>query len=206
MMSFDHSGALLATHVEDLPTTLWIWDVGRRLLRSVMIFHAPVAKITWHPKIDELLMVRCEESRGIVHLWDPSWETPQIINFGEQMPGAKVIGKTVARWLNSESASPTLLFSDTQDCVLASISGPEDGDLPWQDAESTRLDIYGQPEESPLNFATTNEKKFGKVTIEALMEDDSFTRLSDGSEEVDDTFQFRKFLDPSPNASGNRLT
>jgi hypothetical protein len=204
-MSFDHSGALLATRIEDLPTTLWIWDIKTRLLRSVMIFHAPIAKITWHPKIDELLLVRCEDSRGIVHLWDPSWENPRIINFGEQMPGGKVIGKTVAKWLNSDCASPALVFSDSQDCLLASLSEQADGDLPWQDAESKALDIYGQPEESPLTFASMNEKKSGKVTIEALMEEDSFTRMSDGSEEVDDTFQFRKFLETSSDSNGSRL-
>lgn len=201
-MSFDHSGTMLATRIEDLPTTLWIWDIKTRLLCSVMIFHSPIAKMTWHPRIDELLMIRCEESRGIVHLWDASWETPQIISFGEQLPGGKVIGKTIARWLNSDSASPALLFSDSQDCMLASLSGPEDGDLPWHDSELKGVDIYGQPEESSL-LATTTEKKNGKVTIEALMEEDSFTRMSDGSEEVDDTFHFRKYLDPSP---GGRLT
>lgn len=160
-----------------------------------MIFHAPVAKITWHPTINELIMIRCEESRGIAHLWDPSWEKPQIINFAQQVPGGKVIGKTVAKWLNSESSSPALLFSDTQDCLLASLSDADDGDLPWQDSEAQGVDIYGQRTESPLDLVSTNEKKSSKVTIEALMEEDSFTRMSSGSEEVDDTFHFRKGIE-----------
>ncbi|KAG9239753.1 WD40-repeat-containing domain protein [Amylocarpus encephaloides] len=194
MLSFDHSGTLLATRTDDMPTTLWIWDVRNRALRSAMIFHAPIAKITWHPTIDELLMIRCEESRGIVHLWDPSWEKPLIINFGPQIPGGKVIGKTIARWLPSESSNPALLFSDAQDCLLVSISGSNDGELPWHDAEGSGVDMYGHREESPLNLVPAGEKRPGKVTIEALIDEDSFTRMSSGSgsEDVDDTFHFRK--------------
>ena len=196
MLSFDHSGTLLATRIEDLPTTLWIWDISSRHLRSVMIFHAPIAKITWHPDIDELLMIRCEESRGIVHLWDPSWETPQIIDFGAQMPGGKVIGKTIARWLGSDCASPALLFSDSQDCVLASLAGDDEG-VPWHDS----LNGNARSDDSMFSLGAS-EKKNGKVTIEALMEEDSFTRLSEGTEEVDDTFSFRKGLD----GNGGRMT
>jgi hypothetical protein len=198
MMSFDHSGTILATRIEDLPTTLWLWDIHTKHLRTVMIFHSPIAKITWHPQIDELLMIRCEESRGIVHLWDPSFENPQIINFGEQMPGGKVIGKTIARWLNSDCASPAMVFSDSQDCLLASLAGDDEA-VPWQDAEAKGVDIYG---ESPVLAS----EKAARLTIEALMEDDSFTRMSEGSEEVDDTFQFRKFLETSSGTSGGRVT
>ena len=163
-----------------------------------MIFHAPIAKATWHHSIDELLLVRCEgeESRGLIHLWDPSWESPKIIDFAAQIPGVKVIGKTVGRWLNTESGPPAIFFSDSQDCILASIS--EDGEpLPWQDAESRGFDIYGQQEESPLNLVAGDEKRpYGRV--DGLMEDEGGTRMSGGSSEVDDTFRFRKFVEPKP--------
>lgn len=112
-----------------------------------MIFHSSIAKATWHPTIDELLLVRCEgdESRGLVHLWDPSWESPKIVDFASQLPGVKIIGKTVGRWLNVESAVPSLFFSDSQDCLLASVSSAGDSSpLPWQDAEAKAFDIYGK--------------------------------------------------------------
>ncbi|KAH8663636.1 hypothetical protein BGZ60DRAFT_379621 [Tricladium varicosporioides] len=196
ILSFDNSGTLLATRVEDMPTTIWIWDIGTRILRAVIILHASIARITWHPTIDELLMIRCEneESRGLVHLWEPSWEVPEIVDFTAQIPGGKVIGKTISRWLNSESASPAMLFSDSQDCLLVSISAPEDGSLPWQEAEARGVDIYGQREESPLNLVPANDRKHhGNVSVDSLM-DDTFTRMSSGSE-MEDTFQFRKFVD-----------
>jgi hypothetical protein len=201
IMAFDNSGTLLATRTENMPTTMWIWDIGTRILRAVMIFHAPIAKATWHPTIDELLLVRCEgeESRGLVHVWDPSWEVPKIINFATQMTGGKVIGKTVGRWLNTESGTPAIFFSDSQDCVLASISDDGEG-LPWSGADSRGVDIYGQIEESPLSLVAADEKRpYGRV--EMVMEDEGMTRMSGGSSEVDDTFRFKKFVEPKSSPS-----
>ena len=194
ILSFDNSGTLLATRTESMPTTLWIWDIVTRTLRAVMIFHAPIAKATWHPTMDELLMIRCEgeESRGLVHLWEPSWSSPRIINFASQLPAGKVIGKTVARWLNVELSKPAIFFSDSQDCILALVvdGGDAEGDVPWRDAEVRGVDIYGQREESPLSLAPANEKMSGKVRMEEM----DVTGMSGCSDEIDDTFRFRKFV------------
>ncbi|PMD66819.1 uncharacterized protein K444DRAFT_624293 [Hyaloscypha bicolor E] len=196
--SFDTSGSLLATRMENMPTTIWIWDLGTRVLRAVMILHAPIAKATWHPTIDELLMIRCEgeESRGLVHLWDPSWSTPKIVDFAAQIPGGKVIGKTIGRWLNAQSGSPAIFFSDSQDCILASIPGSEDEEAPWQDAEVRGFDIYGQQEESPLNLVPADGKRIYSRVSELM--DDGLTGMSGGTDEVEDTFRFRKFIEPDP--------
>jgi hypothetical protein len=204
ILSFDNSGTLLATRIENMPTTIWIWDIGSRILRAVMILHAPIARVTWHSTIDELLMIRCEgeETRGLVHLWDPSWEKPKVVDFMTQIPGGKVLGKTIMRWLNVESEHPAMLFSDTQDCILASVSETDDGDVPWQDAGIRGFDIYGQREESPLDLVPADEKRQrGKVTVESLMEEEGITRMSGGSDEVEDTFRFRKFVGPEGSSS-----
>ncbi|TVY45803.1 WD repeat-containing protein [Lachnellula occidentalis] len=198
LLTFDHSGTLLATRTESMPTTIWIWDIGTRILRAVMILHSPIAKVTWHTAIDELLMIRCEgeKTRGLVHLWDPSWEKPKVVDFASEIPGGKVIGKTIVRWLNVDSEHAAMLFSDTQDCMLASVSETDDGDVPWQDAGTRGFDIYGQREESPLNLVRADEKRRRGKTIESLMEEEEITSMSGGSDEVDDTFQFRKFVGP----------
>jgi WD40 repeat protein len=201
VIAFDNSGTLLVTKTEDMPTTVWIWDVGARTLRAVLVLHSPVAKLTWHPSINELLMVRCEgeRSRGLVQLWDPSWESPKIIDFGTQLPEGKIIGKSVVRWLNVESPNPAILFSDSQDCILASLSeSNEEVGVPWESAESRAFDIYGQREESPLNLVELDEKRpFRKITVEPSADEDApWGSLSGDSDEVDDTFQFRKFVDP----------
>lgn len=165
-----------------------------------MVMHAAIARVTWHPSVGELLMIRCEneDSRGLVHLWEPSWETPEIIDFAAQMAGNKVLGKTIARWLNTQSPSPAMLFSDSHDYLLASISESEDDELPWQDGQTQEVDIYGQRPESPLNLVPANEKQQQqgrKISADAMIEDETFTRMSSGSDEVEDTFEFRKFVE-----------
>jgi hypothetical protein len=183
-----------------MPTSVWIWDIATKVLKAVMIQHAPVAKVTWHPSINETLMIRCEgeESKGIVQLWEPSWDTPKILDFGSQLPDGKIIGKAIARWLNVDSTIPAVFFSDTQDCILASFLESEDEELPWQEAVARGLDIYGEREESPLNLVPANEKRpYRRDNIEALMKDEpTITSMSEYSDEVDDTFRFKKFMEP----------
>lgn len=202
ILSFDNSGTLLASRTENMPTTLWIWDVSTRILRAVLIFHSSIAKATWHPTVDELILVRCEgdESRSLIHLWDPSWTSPRIVNFAPQLVGGKVIGKTIARWMAAESCPPVMFISDSQDCILASLAesnydSDQTENLPWKDANIRGMDIYGQQEESPLSLVPANEK-LGRMDVD----EESFTAMSGGSEEVDDTFRFKKFV-PAPNES-----
>lgn len=196
-MAFDVSGTLLATKIEEMPSAVWVWDVGSRSLRTLLIMHAPVARVTFHPSVNELLMIRCEgeENKGRVQLWDPSWEAPKIINFATRLPEGKIIGKAIIRWLNVASAFPSIFFSDSQDCILMSLSKPEDTEMvPWHDSEAKGVDIYGQTEESPLNLVgVEKERPSRRVNADTIADNDnSYMDLSEGSEELDDTFHFRK--------------
>jgi hypothetical protein len=145
-------------------------------------------------------MIRCEgeESKGLAHLWEPSWDGPRIVDFGSQVPEGKIIGKSIARWLNCSQSVPAIFFSDSQDCILASVSESEEDDLLWQDAGARGFDIYGQREESPLNLVAADEKTtYAKAHIEAFMnEEPTITGMTSGTDEVDDTFRFKKFVDP----------
>ncbi|ESZ97634.1 hypothetical protein SBOR_1978 [Sclerotinia borealis F-4128] len=197
MITFDISGTLLATKVEEMPSAVWVWDVESRSLRALLILHAPVARVTFHPSINELLMIRCEgeENKGRVQLWDPSWEAPRIINFGMRLPEGKIIGKSIIRWLNVASIFPSIFFSDSQDCIFLSLSKPEDTELvPWHDSEANGVDIYGHTEESPLNLVgVEGMRPFRHVNVDVVADNDnSYTNMSEGSEELDDTFHFRK--------------
>ena len=49
-----------------------------------------------------------------------------------------------------------------------------------------------------MNLVPADEKR-PYTRVDALMEDDGVTRLSGGSDEVDDTFRFRKFVEPARN-------
>lgn len=201
MLFFDKSGTLLATRIETMPTVLWIWDVSMRSLRSVLLLHASILKVTWHPEIDQLLLIRCdgEASRSLVHLWDPAWTAPRVVDFATQMIGGKVLGKTMARWLNVQSQSPAIYFSDVQDFVLASWADEnvEDGQevvLPWTSHKMSAYDAFDQQEESPLQLIPANARDSSFVS------EGNTTRLhmSVGShEDVDDTFSFRKYNNPT---------
>lgn len=195
--TFDASGTLLATRSESMPTTVWIWDVPSRVLRRVLVLHAPIMRLAWHPSVPDSLLIRCEgeESKALVHLWDPSLDSPRIIDFSNKVPGGKIIGKSVARWLNVGSPTPAVFFSDTQDSIIASLVDSEDDEVPWHDAVVKGVDIYGQKEESPLNLVPADEMH-GTVDVHVLDDDEELlTNMSGGSEEMDDTFEFRKGMD-----------
>jgi hypothetical protein len=212
VLTFDVSSTLLATVTEINPTTLWIWDIRTLNLRSVLILHSPIAKVTWHPSTNEVLLIRCEgeESRGLVHLWDPSWETPKIVDFATLVPGGKVIGRTVGRWLNTpshssasipSSSAPSIFFSDSQDYMLASL-GDGDEEVLWQEEAIRAVDIYGRREESPLNLIPADEMEMQLGTnLGGDLEADG-TDFSGGSGEVDDTFRFKKPVSSWKDASG----
>lgn len=179
-----------------MPTAVWIWDTVTRVLKSVLIQHSPVAKITWHPEIGELLMIRCEgeDCKALVHVWEPTWESPKVVDFSTHGSEGKTIGNSVARWLNCDSQTPAIFFSDSQDCMIASISDEEEN-LPWQDAVARAVDIYGEREESPLNLVPAGEKR--SYALKTLVDDEpTMTGMSGDSDEVDDTFRFKRFVEP----------
>jgi len=201
-LTLDASGTLLATRTEVLPTTVFVWDLASKLLRTVLIQHSPIAKISWHPFIPELLLLRCEgdECRSLAYVWESSYEVPKIVDFSVQLPEGKITGKAVIRWLATSSdagtATPALFFSDTQDCILVSFCEGEEGDVevPWKEAEKKAVDIYGQLEESPLNLVPAGE---GKISARDIMDSEAtITMFGAFADEVDDTFQFKKFIGP----------
>lgn len=206
LMAIDNTGTLIASKTESMPTTVFVWDVASKLLRAVLIQHSPVAKLTWNPSINELLLIRCEndDTKGIAYLWEPSYETPKIIDFSTQLPDGRVMGKTVIRWLRTppseddqeESQTAALFFADTQDTLLASLS-ENDEDVPWNEAKAKAMNIYGQAEESPLNIVDMpyhenagselpSPEEAGNGTILTLGEED----MTEG--DMDDTFEFKK--------------
>jgi hypothetical protein len=194
ILASDASGTLVATKSESMPTVMWIWDTASKVLRTVLIQHAPIAKATWHPTINELLMIRCEgdDNKGLVHLWEPTWETPRVIDFSARVPEGKLMGKTVVRWLNLASSVPVIFFSDSQDCMLAAITDMGEEETPWHNAKAKAVDIYGQLEESPLNLVPAKRNfELGRVVMD---EEPTMTTMSAGSD-VDDTFKFKKFVE-----------
>ncbi|KAH8909802.1 WD40 repeat-like protein [Coniochaeta sp. PMI_546] len=150
-MVFDASSGLIATRLDDAPSTVWIWDIQASELRAVLLFHSEVQSATWHPTSRETLLIRCDGDlyNGIVFVWDPLSEGPRTIDFASNLPDRKVEGKPQASWLClDDSEAPSLFFSDGQNYVLASVA-ESDQDVPyWQDGDG----VEAQRQESPLEL------------------------------------------------------
>lgn len=147
-MSFDSSSALLATKLEEAPSTLWVWDVAAAELRAVLIFHGNVSRVSWHPTIRETMLVTCDGDayKALIFFWDPLSEGPQTCNFTERLPNGSV---QAAHWLNLPNLEPGALFaSDNRDCLLASLAENDDDPVPWSTESEDSSDALDMAEHS----------------------------------------------------------
>ena len=184
LLLFDSSSALIATRLEDIPSTVWVWDLAAAELRAVLLFHTPVVSLAWHPTIRESLLVRCEgdEYQHIVFAWDPLSEGPQTIDFGRRLPGANASGKSHASWLNTEAGTaPTIFFSDAKNYVLASLAESDDAPLPWTQTAAAGWGAGAYREESPLELVPASDRPVSRYG----------DRDEDGSE-LEDTFVHKR--------------
>ncbi|KXH29128.1 WD40 domain-containing protein [Colletotrichum simmondsii] len=149
---FDASSSLLATTLEDWPSTVWVWDLASSELRAVLIFHSQILAFSWHPKQREVLMVTCEGENyaGLVFVWDPLSDGPKTVHFRGQLPDAKVLGKPQASWLDWTGDSAVLLLGDSKHHLMASLAEAEESGAPWQDAQRNDLTMTTGKDETQM--------------------------------------------------------
>ncbi|KAH6624633.1 hypothetical protein B0J18DRAFT_184525 [Chaetomium sp. MPI-SDFR-AT-0129] len=186
---FDPSSALVATRQDDAPSTVWIWDVQAAELRAVLLFNGNVAGLSWHPRIAETLLVRCEgdQYNGLIFVWDPLSEGPRSLDFARHLPGAKAGGKLRVQWLGAETSThPSVFFSDAQNYVLAWLGETDQGPPPWGDYGPSRRHSFSEEckerDESPLDLVPASRTK---PEVPDLDEDDDYS-------EMEDTFVFKR--------------
>ncbi|KAI8219780.1 WD repeat-containing protein WRAP73 [Colletotrichum sp. SAR 10_86] len=177
---FDASSTLLATALEDWPSTVWVWDILSSELRAVLVFHGNISALTWHPTQRELLSITCEGDGydGLVFTWDPLSDGPKTIDFAAQLPDAKLFGKSQVSWLNWAGDIAVLLMGDTKHRLMVSMSESDTYGAPWQDAQRSDLTMTTGKDETQLDPTAFAE----------FDEDLSNLDMS----EVDDTFSFKK--------------
>lgn len=170
-MTFDASSVLLATKLDDAPSTIWIWDTTTAELRAVLLFHGNISRFSWHPTLRETLLIVCEgESyNSLAFMWDPLSGGPKPLDFSGRLSN----GKVQVHWLNINGLKPGALFSsDSRQYLLASLAVDEDENVPWStNGESSTL----------LGDISTH-------LTNALTDDESEGETS----ELDDTFCFKK--------------
>ncbi|KAF3769942.1 hypothetical protein M406DRAFT_248387 [Cryphonectria parasitica EP155] len=156
LLSFDASSTLLATRLEDSPSTVWIWDVAAAELRAVLLFHRAVLRVLWHPVIRETLLIACDDDacNSPVFLWDPLSEGPKPVDLSGRLSN----GKLYATWLDLNHNKPGALFiSDSKGYLLASLADQETESVPWcaegelSDELDTTQDFDAHDEASPLD-------------------------------------------------------
>ncbi|KAI1393698.1 uncharacterized protein F4822DRAFT_424161 [Hypoxylon trugodes] len=187
LAKFDCSSSLLATRLEDAPGTIWIWDIPSSDLRAVLMYHANVTKLEWHPSQPEQLLVRCEGGNyaSLVFAWDPLSHGPHSIDMAHRFPGT-VSGKTHATWLKATTESAAFFFTDNATCMVASLADSDGEILPWQDESAPPSPVSNESniDMRPSRHASLSD--FGDSI--AIDVDDDYTG------ELDDTFEFRKFV------------
>ncbi|KAI0380906.1 hypothetical protein F5Y04DRAFT_87648 [Hypomontagnella monticulosa] len=184
LVKFDCSSSLLATRLEDAPGTIWIWDISSSDLRAVLMYHANVTKLEWHPVQPELLLVRCEgDSYGsLVFAWDPLSLGPRSIDMAPQFPGT-INGKTHATWIRAKTESAALFYSDNTTCMVASLADSDQEILPWQDDSAPTSPSSHQGDMNMQSSPTS------PLALEDV-DDSIFIDVGDDTSEPDDTFHF----------------
>lgn len=139
-MSFDASSCLLASRLEDAPSTIWIWDLTAAELRAVLLFHAPV-EFCWHPSTRELLLITSVDgaNRGVPFIWDPLSDGPKDLPVEAHLPDGKDSVKLSAAWLNWGKETPAVLLSNSQHYCLADVSDAEAAPDRWADYQRNSI-------------------------------------------------------------------
>ena len=191
-LSFDASSSLLATQIDDSPSTVWIWDVRSRELRSVLVFHVEVTTISWHPSARETLLLRCGDSdyRGLVFVWDPLSLGPISVDFRRSDLASETTRRPTCAWLRTEDQAPAVFYSDGIECLLAA---PMEGDAPpWAETRHEAAAGVSLGNESPLFLVPAVEGPEGiAVCKEGQMHDGSDKGSDSESEMQDDTFHYK---------------
>ncbi|KAI5864468.1 hypothetical protein GGS23DRAFT_604121 [Durotheca rogersii] len=189
LAKFDSSSSLLATRLEDAPGTIWIWDVLSSDLRAVLMYHANVTKLEWHPVQPELLLLRCEgdDYGNLVFVWDPLGRGPRSIDITTRFPGP-VNGRTHATWLKTTTESAALFFTDSATCMVISLADSDGEALPWRDGS--------MPANSTGHKGNAGMQPSSRHSSPSDDAEDSigFDMDDDLASEPDDTFEFRKFI------------
>ncbi|KAK3504545.1 WD40 repeat-like protein [Neurospora crassa] len=186
-IAFDLSSNLIATRIEEFPSTVWIWDVQAAVLRAVLLFHGSVSTLSWHPHVRETLLIRCEGDHynSVVFVWDPLSEGPQSVDFSQQLSGFKAVGKWHASWLGLDASTPlSIFYSDTQNYVLASLADSDRESLPWINPRNPQGGDGPSRAESPLELVPATEDEAD--------EEDALQTGDDGDIVMEDTYGYKQ--------------
>ena len=103
---FNSNGEYLSTRDERMRSTVWIWSTQTLSAHAVIMQHANVRKMQWHPARSELLMLDCGES--VAYLLDVSASGPPM-PIAVPLPGTPILA-----WLNTPHDAPPAILASTK--------------------------------------------------------------------------------------------
>ncbi|KAK7525932.1 uncharacterized protein IWZ02DRAFT_488891 [Phyllosticta citriasiana] len=179
---FNGDGTLVATRDDSMPTCVWIWDLARLAARTVLIQHAPVKSLSWHPNIPNLLLVQCAHDEPVVYLWEAAENRPRIVKTAFK----KSNGKMEAGWLaGNVQRKPALLFGDLHGFITL-----------WPDGKDTILK-FDRSESRPGTPGSANGSDdslynilTGRTPMPALEDSTNYEDMEESGDsvELEDTF------------------
>ncbi|KAF2194439.1 hypothetical protein K469DRAFT_705888 [Zopfia rhizophila CBS 207.26] len=140
IITFNADSTLVATRDDSTPTTVWIWDLRSLSPKTILIQHAPVKSLQWHPTNPSLLLIQCIQDTPILYLWSaPSLSTstsqsssppppPEILDLNPNItkPLGSATIKWDVKWLSTfENKKPCFLFGHQQGYILVWPEGRE---------------------------------------------------------------------------------
>ena len=187
-MRFSNDGMLLATKSESMPTTVWIWSLSSMIAFAILLHHAPVRLMEWHPTANDLLLLHCGIGESIIHLWKESWDAPLVIHTPKHTAGEKL----EASWIHTPSEDPfKILLVAEDDYAILQIS--HDGEvLELPRPQMTTVDTLGPDvrfdEGHSMDFSAVKLPDNTTAQLAAQAHDDIWALADD----VDDTFHFKQ--------------
>jgi len=197
LLSFSPSGAYLATRYDPTPTTAWIWSLQSAGIAAILVHHAPIKHLAWHPTQPSMLLLQCAHDDPVLYLWEGPTIAPSVLPIA---PLSRAL-KAPAQWLASRAGAapaaphgkPAILFGDARTAVVAWPQGRdgEDDELPA--GGGARDDEDGDESLDSVFEALTG---VGRSPFKAGVDGDTEILVSDVLDEttqvVDDTFVGRR--------------
>ena len=191
ILEYSSDGSFFVTKDDFASSTIWIWSLKEASAVAVLIHHAAVKKVQWHPVITDLLLILCTLTEPVIHLWRHTWEIPKVITIHQLTATAGL----EAFWLQDDTKElPRLLLSDSKTHVTIQID--HDGKLASRRSRVEAIgegpeDIFDEGNSLDLSALKESHDEHANNAKSGLFNPGLLSAWA-SSNEVEDTFQFKR--------------
>lgn len=146
LLAFSPSATYLATRDDNMPTTVFIWNLATSSLAAVLIQHSIVKSLSWSPSASTftqsddtpapeptqaqstLLLITTEGAGAHVYLYDATSGTPRVLSLlqQEEHGEARLGARMEAAWV-PKGADREIMVGGTTGCVVVYPEGKGSG-------------------------------------------------------------------------------